>query len=159
MSQRLRHYLVRQYSAIVDFNITNANAGIYTWDFGDGETTTSAGNISHGYTIPVYYTATVTGCMTDCLPLNSCTAQLIEFKVIDTVFESAGPAFSDQQFIKIYPNPVEKYLHVVITGPYTFQYEIMTVAGQKTARRIRWRRRIYHTNRKSSLRIIPYQAL
>ena len=91
-------------SATVEFYPDSLNADIFTWDFGDGLTETSTGNISHVYLSPGEYTITVTGCLTNCLPLNTCTMQTVSIEVIDTT-SAVFWSNPEGDGIRIYPNP------------------------------------------------------
>jgi hypothetical protein len=90
-------------SALANFTVEMSNAGIYSWNFGDGFLESSAGDISHVYTSPGIYNVVVTGCMTNCLPLNSCSMQTFMIEVRDTT-SSVLPDATDSG-IRIYPNP------------------------------------------------------
>ena len=114
-------------SVTVNFEIENGNANTYTWDFGDGTVETTDGNVSHTYAQTGSYTVEVVGCMTNCLPLNSCTTQLVDFNVLVSVDVVPGEDLG----IKLYPNPVKEILHVEIPSGIEFnEYRILNAMGQ-----------------------------
>lgn len=117
-------------SVTINFDITGSNANIYEWDFGDGTTATSDGNISHTYFIAGEYPVAVTGCMTNCLPLNSCSSQIIDFEIIDTV-SSIQIAQSANLGIKLYPNPVTDVITISIPEYFgSMNYQILDMTGR-----------------------------
>src|SRR5690606_17460148 len=71
-SENVEYFVDSTGSVAVDFEITDPNASSYTWNFGDGSSAISNGNISHTYQAPGLYVIQVEGCMSDCLPVNSC---------------------------------------------------------------------------------------
>ena len=96
-------------SVTVEFIIDNPNADEYTWDWGDGTYTTTSGSTSHTFSTPGEYVVGITGCMTNCLPLNSCAYDIVEFIVLsnETV---PGEAVG----IMIFPNPVNESVNMFI---------------------------------------------
>jgi hypothetical protein len=114
-------------SVTVDFQIENGNANTYTWDFGDGTTETTDGSVSHTYSATGTYVVEVSGCMTNCLPLNSCTSQQVDFNVLVSVDAVSG----DELGIKLYPNPARELLHVEIPSGLEYtDYQILNSIGQ-----------------------------
>jgi hypothetical protein len=128
------YYIDDTGSAQVDFNIDMPNADVYTWDFDDGTMQTSSGELSHDYLSPGMYEVVVTGCMTNCLPLNSCTSQMVTFEVLDTTsaVHFLDPVLSG---IRVFPNPVGQYMYLDI--PFDNQnlhYELVDPIGALIAR-------------------------
>ena len=124
-------YYVVTGATLVNFVITNSNANEYSWDFGDGTFGTSTGNISHLYSTPGIYSVGVSGCMTNCLPLNSCSSDIIDFEIIHTL--SALPLISGEDLgIKVYPNPVQASFTVEIPDDLGEQrYQIFDISGRE----------------------------
>jgi len=123
-------YLDQSGAVTIDFQITNPNADEYTWDFGDGLFEVSEGSISHTYYAGGTYAVGVTGCMTNCLPLNSCTSDIIDFVIIDTV-SAVEVIPADKIGIKLFPNPVKESMSVYIpdhVGPQ--HYQIFDLTGR-----------------------------
>ena len=117
-------------SVTINFEISDPNANIYQWDFGDGHFETSEGNISHTYTTAGNISVGVTGCMTNCLPLNSCSGQIIDFEIIDTVTSVVIIPGNDLG-ITLYPNPSGEF--ITIQTPATlgyFDYQILDMTGR-----------------------------
>lgn len=112
------------------FNIQNANADTYSWDFGDGQFLESTGPVAHDYNVPGEYTMAVTGCMTNCLPLNSCSFQILDFVILDTT-TSMTTIPGEELGIKLYPNPVNDQLSIYIPEKLgTQQYELFDITGR-----------------------------
>lgn len=123
-------YIDSSGSVIIDFDITGSNANIYEWDFGDGTSETSEGSITHSYFTAGEYAVAVTGCMTNCLPLNSCTGQIIDFEVIDTV-SAVHIIPGDALGIKLYPNPIIKDFTIALPeGLEPMDYLILDMTGR-----------------------------
>lgn len=123
-------YLDTSGTVNIDFNVLNANADTYDWDFGDGQLGNSQGSISHLYTSPGEYNAVVIGCMTNCLPLNSCSFQIIDFEIVDTTTSMLVVDGIDLG-IRMYPNPVRESLTLVTpTDLKMDHYRIMDVTGR-----------------------------
>ena len=97
----------------VEFTILNNNADIFNWDFGDGQFITSTGDTSHTYTEPGVYSIAVAGCMTDCLPLNSCSFQILSILVVDSTTAITHIDGKDLG-IKLFPNPAQDHLNLFI---------------------------------------------
>lgn len=113
----------------VDFLVNDPNAGVYNWDFDDGMTTTTGGSTSHSYTSGGTYTIHIEGCMTDCLPLESCNDQFIMIEVIDTLFTGSLSPVEDEVGVRIYPNPASSYLTVQAEQP-QIAYQIYDFTGK-----------------------------
>jgi hypothetical protein len=123
-------YLDDTGTVTIDFNVLNANADTYDWDFGDGQLGTSTGTISHVYGSPGEYNAVVVGCMTNCLPLNSCSFQIINFEIVDTT-TSVLITDANNLGIRMYPNPVLESLTLFAPGALEMDhYRIIDVTGQ-----------------------------
>jgi hypothetical protein len=106
----------------VFFEITNSNANTYDWDFGDGTFETTEGSVSHTFTVAGNYSVGVTGCMTHCLPLNSCTSDIIDFEILTSIDAVPGEEIG----ITLFPNPVSDLLTVRM--PSGFQgYEVFII--------------------------------
>lgn len=124
-------YLDDTGSVTIDFNIQAANANMYTWDFGDGQFETSVGSVSHTYHAPGDYSAVVQGCMTNCLPLNSCSFQIFDFVILDTL-TSVRPVDASDLGIMIYPNPADQVVTVSQpAGLHMNAYTVWNVNGQR----------------------------
>lgn len=123
-------YIDSSGSVTINFDISDPNANVYQWDFGDGHFETSGGNISHTYTTAGTFSVGVTGCMTNCLPLNSCSGQIIDFEIIDTV-TSVSVIPANELGIKLYPNPSGEYI-TIQTPPNLglFDYQIHDMTGR-----------------------------
>jgi hypothetical protein len=124
-------YIDSSGSALVDFELINSNAGIYNWNFDDGTSLSSPGNVSHAFSLGGSYTVTVEGCMTDCLPLESCTSQTLEIEVIDTLFTAVQDPEQLWE-ITIYPNPARDHLYLV-AGQGPIAYRIYDMLGQPSS--------------------------
>lgn len=96
----------------INFNIVNGNADSYEWNFDDGIIDVTSGTVSHTYFDDREYLVSVTGCMEDCLPLNSCTTQIVEFTIEDITSVDIVPASS--LGIVVFPNPANSMLEVDI---------------------------------------------
>ena len=118
-------------SVTIPFNIQNSNADNYSWDFGDGQFQESTGSVTHDYNVPGEYGMSISGCMTNCLPLNSCSFQIIDFVILDTV-SSVTIVPGVQLGIKLFPNPAADHLNLSIPdnlGPQ--QYQIVDITGRQ----------------------------
>ena len=93
----------------VEFIIENSNADEYIWDWGDGQVDTTSGSTTHTYTEPGVYEVGLIACMTNCLPLNSCS-----FDILDFIILSDHTLPGEENGIKIYPNPVGTELNFFI---------------------------------------------
>ncbi len=124
------YYIDATGSVTVNFEILNSNANEYTWDFGDGDFAVTDGSVSHTYTIAGDYSVAVTGCMTNCLPLNSCSFDIIDFSVIDTL-TSVEIVSGIDRGIKLYPNPVEEAFNLYIPEAMQDQeYTVLDITGR-----------------------------
>ncbi|MGB3079877.1 MAG: T9SS type A sorting domain-containing protein [Saprospiraceae bacterium] len=125
------YYIDSSGNVTVNFVFSNPNANEYNWDFGDNSTGTSTGNISHTYFAGGDYSIAVTGCMTNCLPLNSCTSKIIDFQIIDTI-TSVQVIPGNQLGIKLFPNPAKESIMIDIPHELGIQYyEILDMSGRK----------------------------
>jgi len=114
----------------IDFNILDNNADAFSWDFGDGQFIMSTGDTSHTYTEPGVYSIAVAGCMTDCLPLNSCNFQIITIVVVDTA-TAISNVDGQNLGIKLFPNPTKGDLNLFIpTILGKQQYRIADMTGR-----------------------------
>jgi len=93
----------------IDFTITNGNADEYTWDWGDGQFSTTTGSTTHTYSEPGVYEVGLTACMTNCLPLNSCSYDILDFVIL-----SDQTISGEESGIRIYPNPVGAQINLFI---------------------------------------------
>ncbi len=128
------YYIDNTGSVDVNFEITNSNANVYTWDFGDGTFETSGGGVSHTYYVAGNYSVGVTGCMTNCLPLNSCSFDILDFEIIDTV-TFVKVVQGKELGLRLYPHPVREFFKIEIpdeVGPQDFS--IVDIAGHLVAR-------------------------
>lgn len=107
-------------------NLTNTSTGgtSYSWDFGDG-TTSSTFNATHVYTTPGTYTV--------CLTANSTCGNdtTCQFVVVDNI----GLLEDPNEFIKVYPNPASTEINFVISGIEVSAIEILDVVGKVIARK------------------------
>ncbi|HZV71434.1 MAG TPA: T9SS type A sorting domain-containing protein [Saprospiraceae bacterium] len=125
------YYIDHSGSVDVNFHFANSNANEYSWDFGDSSFGNSTGDITHTYYVGGEYAIAVTGCMTDCLPLNSCISEIIEFEIIDTV-TSVLVVPGNELGIKLYPNPAKETVTMDIPvnlGPQ--QYQMLDISGRE----------------------------
>ena len=107
----------------------NSNANTYNWDFGDDQFGNSTGSISHEYSAPGEYAVAVFGCMTNCLPINSCSFQLIDFEIIDTT-TSVTNVDGKSLGISAYPNPATDRINLFIPSSLGEQhYTILDMTG------------------------------
>jgi PKD repeat protein len=106
----------------VAFNNTSTNAITYSWNFGDGQTATTA-NPNHTYAASGTYTVTLTAKLCDRLTTFTDTVSVITNSVQNI---SRNNAFT------VWPNPAGEKLHVnsslFSTGRYAL--EITNVVGQ-----------------------------
>ncbi len=124
-------YIDNTGSVTVHFVITGSNANEYQWDFGDGTFENSTGDISHTYTEAGSYSIGITGCMTNCLPLNSCSFGIVDFEIIDSL-SSVAIIPGDEIGIKLYPNPVSHSFNVMIPAELGIQqYQILNISGRQ----------------------------
>ncbi|MEO5906090.1 MAG: T9SS type A sorting domain-containing protein [Saprospiraceae bacterium] len=123
-------YLDSSGTVTVNFVVENSNADEYTWDFGDGPPETSTGDISHTFSISGDQFVYVVGCMTNCLPLNSCSDAIVEFTILDTI-SSIDAVPGSELGIKLYPNPVNDVLSLEIPIELgTQHYKITDITGR-----------------------------
>lgn len=126
-------YLDENGTVIIDFTVLNSNANTYDWDFGDGEFGSSTGSISHEYSAPGEYAVAVFGCMTNCLPINSCSFQLIDFEIIDST-TSVTNVVGKSLGISVYPNPASDQINLFIPSSLgEQQYTILDMTGGTVA--------------------------
>jgi hypothetical protein len=119
-------------NATAQFTIETSNADTYSWNFGDGNIESSTGDISHIYSGPGVYTVIVTGCMTNCLPLNSCTTDTLQIEVLDT---TSAVIYLDPgaHGIRVFPNPARSTVTIEVTGSHfskTPNYQVLDVYGR-----------------------------
>jgi hypothetical protein len=115
-------------SVTVTFTIENSNADEYAWDWGDGQLDTTSGSTTHTYSQPGVYEVGLTACMTDCLPLNSCSYDILEFEILTGIETIPG----EKAGIRIYPNPVVSQVNLFLPqdlGP--SQFTIMDMNGKQ----------------------------
>ncbi len=118
-------------SALAHFSVEMSNAGIYSWDFGDGFLESSDDGISHVYGNPGIYTVEVTGCMTNCLPLNSCTTQTLTIEVRDTTSSTYWPD-PEAYGIQIFPNPAQAQIMLMIPeNSGALEFQILDLHGKQ----------------------------
>ncbi|MDQ3017540.1 MAG: T9SS type A sorting domain-containing protein [Bacteroidota bacterium] len=125
------YYLDANGSVNVDFIVSQDNADEFTWDFADGETAITDGTTTHTYNLAGTYAVAVSGCMTNCLPLNTCTFAIIDFEIIDTI-TSVNIVPGEELGIKLFPNPANNNLTIdipVILG--NQQYQIIDITGRQ----------------------------
>lgn len=116
--------------ADVVFDLLLPNANTYAWDFGDGNTSDALNSVTHTYTSGGIYTVSVTGCMTDCLPWNSCVTQTLTIEVRDTTSSVQLPEPAAHG-IRIFPNPVRDRFSIEVPGGAgTLTYLLMDVYGR-----------------------------
>jgi hypothetical protein len=116
---------------LVEFSVGSSNADRYEWDFDDGILDSTAGDISHVYTSPGMYQVVVTGCMENCLPLNTCVQQTLELQVIDT---TSSVRFMDATDVgvSVFPNPAHALLLIDIASASDIRgFEIVDMHGLK----------------------------
>ncbi len=130
------YYIDTSGTVTVNFVITNSNANEYSWDFGDSTFGTSTGSVSHSYDSAGTYAVAVSGCMTNCLPLNSCSFAIIDFEIRDTT-TSVPVIPGDEIGINLYPNPVTESLTLEIPNQLGIQqYRVFDIAGRQVDRGI-----------------------
>ena len=114
----------------ITFNIQNENADTYSWDFGDGTFLETTGPVAHDYNVPGEYGMVVIGCMEDCLPLNSCAFQIVDFVILDST-TSVVTIPGEQLGIKLFPNPVNEVMNLFVPEKLgTQQYQLIDVTGR-----------------------------
>jgi PKD repeat protein len=79
----------------VNFNNFGSVATSYSWDFGDGQSS-SQGIVSHTYNVPGTYTVVLTGTIGDCSETSTLTIQVGPLRVDQLSLENS---------ISVYPNP------------------------------------------------------
>jgi hypothetical protein len=94
----------------VTFTVNDNNADEFTWDWGNGEVEVTTGTVSHTFTEPGIISVGVQGCMTNCLPLNSCIFDIVDFEIL----VSTPPIPGEDAGIRLYPNPVQETMQIVI---------------------------------------------
>jgi hypothetical protein len=127
------YYIDDSGSAQVDFLLDMPNADVYSWDFADGTMQSSSGEVTHDYLSPGIYEVVVTGCMTNCLPLNSCTTQTVTFEILDT---TSAVHFADPGLagIRVFPNPVNRNLFIEMPAAHqSLQYVLVDPVGTQIA--------------------------
>ncbi len=126
-------YLDENGMVTIDFNISNPNANTYNWDFGDQEQAETDGATSHTFNAVGEYTASVVGCMTNCLPEGSCSFQILDFEILDTL-TSIQPVDGYDLGINLYPNPVSDILNVFVPDDLSaMDYTIVDITGRQVA--------------------------
>ncbi len=129
-TQANEYYIDDTGAVLAGFSIAMSNAGVYSWDFDDGTIESSTDDISHIYTTPGIYNVVVTGCMTNCLPLNSCTEQTLTIEVIDST--SAVQLLNPKDYgIRIYPNPAHS--DITLDIPLSFgelDFQLLDIHGK-----------------------------
>ena len=111
----------------VFFEITNSNANTYEWDFGDGTFETSTGSVFHTFTAAGNYSVGVSGCMTNCLPLNSCTFDIIDFEILTSI----DPVPGEEIGLALFPNPVSDILTVRLPSLFQdYDLSILDIHGR-----------------------------
>lgn len=129
-SENVEYFVDSTGSVAVDFEITDPNASSYTWNFGDGSSAISNGNISHTYQAPGLYVIQVEGCMSDCLPVNSCAVQIYTIQVSDTLSSTHNHP-GRLNGIEVYPNPVQSTLYVNLPASVDdVTYDLFDLAGR-----------------------------
>lgn len=124
------YYLDVSGNALVEFNLEMPNAGNYAWNFDDGIIENSPGEISHVFTSAGTYEVVVTGCMTNCLPLNSCLSQTLVIEVIDTTSSVSMPD-PELAGIRMYPIPVQYTLTIAVTKDNAeLEFNILDIHGR-----------------------------
>lgn len=125
------YYLDSTGQVTVHFIINNGGADEYTWDFGDGTIDFTTDTTSHTYITTGEHSAAVSGCMTDCLPLNSCSFGIVDFEIIDTNSTSVVIVPGDVLGIKLFPNPAQEAIALMIPHELTtYQFEIIDLLGR-----------------------------
>ncbi len=126
-------YLGPDGTVTIDFTIENSNANTYVWDFGDGTLAETEGDVSHTYNAPGQYAIAIIGCMTHCLPLNSCSFQIIDFEIVDTT-TSISPVAGSDLGVALFPNPAKDLVHIYIpSGMGEQAYVVYDLTGRKVA--------------------------
>ncbi len=108
--------------SLVSFFINGSNAIYYSWDFGDGNTS-SIPNTTHNYTAPGSYTATLTGTYGVCD--NTGTVNVLVKNCTDI---EEGEL---DNFVKVYPNPAKDFLVLDIDLDQTsdLSYQLISSTG------------------------------
>jgi hypothetical protein len=115
-------------SVTVTFTIENSNADEYAWDWGDGQLDTTSGSTTHTYSQPGFYEVGLSACMTNCLPLNSCTYDILEFEILTGIESIPG----ERAGIKIYPNPVSAEINLFVPDAVgSSSYIVMDINGKQ----------------------------
>lgn len=126
-------YLDTSGMVTIDFNILNSNADVYDWDLGDGQFAQTSGSLSHTYTSVGDYSVVIGGCMTNCLPLNTCGFQIVDFLIIDST-TSITPIDGKSVGVNIFPNPADDYLTVSLPPALgRHNYQIVDIFGRPLA--------------------------
>jgi hypothetical protein len=121
-------YLDGSGTVTIEFTIHDNNADEYTWDLGNGQSIINTGSLSYTFDAPGFYSVGVTGCMTNCLPLNSCTSAIVDFEILDTI-TAVHMLPAEHIGIRIHPNPAEDFVHLFIpdrVGPSLYSMVDMT---------------------------------
>jgi hypothetical protein len=115
-------------SVTVTFTIENSNADEYAWDWGDGQVDTTSGSTTHTYSQPGVYEVGLTACMTNCLPLNSCSYDILEFEILTGIETISG----EKAGIRIYPNPVGSQINLFVPESVgNSKFSMMDMNGKK----------------------------
>ncbi len=120
--------------SLVSFSMNGSNAIYYSWDFGDGNTS-SIPNTTHNYTAVGTYTSTLTGVYGVCSNTNQITI------VVDSCNPASGgggggPIGIDEstfnQLVKVFPNPANSFLTIDATeaNVRNMNIEIVSNTGQ-----------------------------
>jgi hypothetical protein len=123
-------YLDSTGSVTIDFTIDDPNADEYTWDWGDGQFEMTTGSTSHTFHAAGPTSVGITGCMTHCLPLNSCSFDIVDFVILDTL--SSIPILDASQVgIRWFPNPAKEKLIIEVPAAITFdRYRLIDFTGR-----------------------------
>lgn len=103
---------------------TSSNGAAYSWDFGDG-TTSTAQDPTHTYDTVGTYTV----CLTVTDTVLGCTDMFCE----DVTIDNAGLSDLDPTFFSVTPNPATDVLVVQSNADETFAYQLMDLSGKVIA--------------------------
>lgn len=112
-------------SAVAIFSNLSQNSSSYLWNFGDGATSTDQ-NPYHIYTTVGNYTITLISYSNDCE-----NDTIIKENYIAVDFPILAEKISDNNFIKIFPNPAKNKVFIENNNSENYQIKLVDITGRE----------------------------